>query len=110
MRSSASSLISRVPWRPIRAGRKRSTPSSPPHMYSVPLREIADLILRLKAQCLSIEAAKPNHTHEWKVWREVKIPDGKIFMPGVIDHTTDVREHPEVIADRIINYANVVGR
>jgi 5-methyltetrahydropteroyltriglutamate--homocysteine methyltransferase len=83
---------------------------SAPHMYSVPLQEIADLILRLKAQCLCIEAAKPNHTHEWKVWRDVKIPDGKIFMPGVIDHTTDVREHPEVIADRIINYANVVGR
>jgi methionine synthase II (cobalamin-independent) len=48
--------------------------------------------------------------HEWRVWREVKIPDGKIFMPGVIDHTTDVREHPEVIADRIVNYANVVER
>lgn len=83
---------------------------SAPHMYSVPLEEIAGLVLQLKAQCLSIEAAKPNHTHEWRVWRNVKIPEGKIFMPGVIDHTTDVREHPEVIADRIINYASVVGR
>ncbi len=64
----------------------------------------------MKAQCISIEAAKPNHSHEWKVWRDVEIPEGQIFMPGVIDHTTDVREHPEVIAERIINYASVVRR
>lgn len=81
-----------------------------PHMYCVPLREIADLILSVKAQCFSIEAAKANHTHEWEVWKDIKLPDGKILMPGVIDHTTDVREHPEVIAERIIRYANVVGR
>jgi 5-methyltetrahydropteroyltriglutamate--homocysteine methyltransferase len=81
-----------------------------PHQYSIPLKEIVGLLLKVKAQCISLEAAKPNHTHEWDVWRDVKIPDGKILMPGVIDHTTDVREHPEVIAERIIRYANVVGR
>ena len=83
---------------------------SAPHMYSAPLQEIAGLIMMARAQCISIEAAKPNHTHEWKIWKDVKIPDGKIFMPGVIDHTTNVREHPEVIAERIANYASVVGR
>lgn len=83
---------------------------SAPHMYSVPLKEIAALILQFKAQCLSIEAAKPNHTHEWRVWEEMKIPDGKILMPGVVDHTTDVKEHPEVVAERIVQYARIVGR
>jgi len=81
-----------------------------PHMYSIPLKEIADLILSVKAQCFSIEAAKANHTHEWEVWRDIKLPDGKILMPGVIDHTSDVREHPEVIAERIMRFASVVGR
>lgn len=83
---------------------------SAPHRYAIPLRSIVDLILMSKAECISIEAAKPNHIHEWSVWEEVKLPAGKILMPGVIDHTTDVREHPEEIAHRIVRYADIVGR
>jgi 5-methyltetrahydropteroyltriglutamate--homocysteine methyltransferase len=83
---------------------------SAPHMHALALKEIMDLLLMANAQCISIEAAKPNHIQEWKVWEEVKLPEGKILMPGVIDHTTDVREDPEEIADRIIRYANIVGR
>jgi len=83
---------------------------SAPHMYAIPLQEIIEIILLTKAQCISIEAAKPNHIHEWKVWQDIEFPEDKILMPGVIDHTTDVREHPEEIADRIIRYANIVGR
>jgi 5-methyltetrahydropteroyltriglutamate--homocysteine methyltransferase len=81
------------------------------HTEEIPLKDIVRMILRVKAQAYSIEAAKSTHLHEWKVWRDVaKLPEGKILMPGVVDHTTNVVEHPEVIADRIITYANVVGK
>jgi 5-methyltetrahydropteroyltriglutamate--homocysteine methyltransferase len=81
------------------------------HAEEIPLKDIVALILKVKAQTYSIEAAKSTHLHEWKVWRDVvKLPEGKILMPGVVDHTTNVVEHPEVIADRIITYANVVGK
>ena len=81
------------------------------HTEDIPLKDIVKMILKVKAQAYSIEAAKSTHLHEWKVWRDlVKLPEGKILMPGVVDHTTNVVEHPEVIADRIITYANVVGR
>jgi 5-methyltetrahydropteroyltriglutamate--homocysteine methyltransferase len=81
------------------------------HTNEIPLKDIVKMILKVKAQGYSIEAAKSTHLHEWKVWRDVvKLPEGKILLPGVIDHTTNVVEHPEVVADRIINFANVVGR
>lgn len=81
------------------------------HTEDIPLKDIVKMILRVKAQAYSIEAAKTTHLHEWKVWRDVvKLPEGKILMPGVIDHTTNVVEHPEVIADRLLTYAEVVGR
>jgi 5-methyltetrahydropteroyltriglutamate--homocysteine methyltransferase len=81
------------------------------HTEDLPLKDIVKMILRVNAQAYSIEAAKTTHLHEWKVWRDVvKLPEGKILMPGVVDHTTNVVEHPEVIADRIITYANVVGK
>ncbi len=81
------------------------------HTEDIPLKDIVKMILKVKAQCYSIEAAKSTHLHEWKVWRDVvTLPEGKILMPGVVDHTTNVVEHPEVIADRIITYADVVGR
>jgi 5-methyltetrahydropteroyltriglutamate--homocysteine methyltransferase len=81
------------------------------HTEDIPLRDIVKMVLRVNAQAYSIEAAKSTHLHEWKVWRDVvKLPEGKILMPGVIDHTTNVVEHPEVIADRIITYANVLGK
>src|SRR6266567_5887920 len=81
------------------------------HTEDIPLKDIVKMILKVKAQGYSIEAAKSTHLHEWKVWRDVvKLPEGKILMPGVVIHTTNVVEHPEVIADRIITYASVVGK
>jgi 5-methyltetrahydropteroyltriglutamate--homocysteine methyltransferase len=81
-----------------------------PHTTDVPLKDIVDLILKINAQAYSIEAANPRHEHEWTVWKDVKLPDGKILIPGVISHQTNVVEHPEVVAMRIKNYASVVGR
>lgn len=81
-----------------------------PHVDNIPLREFVDIALKVRAQCLSLEAAKSSHRHDWKVWEDVKLPDDKILMPGVIDHTTNVVEHPEVVAEQIIRYANVVGK
>jgi 5-methyltetrahydropteroyltriglutamate--homocysteine methyltransferase len=81
-----------------------------PHTSDVPLREIVDLILRVKAQAYSLEAANPRHEHEFEVWQEVKLPEGKILIPGVVTHSTNVVEHPELIAMRIKNFAKLVGR
>jgi len=81
-----------------------------PHTSDVPLKDIVDLILKINAQAYSIEAANPRHEHEWMVWRDVKLPDGKILIPGIISHQTNVVEHPELVAWRIKNYASVVGR
>lgn len=81
-----------------------------PHTTDVPLRDIVDLILKINAQAYSIEAANPRHEHEWQVWKDVKLPDGKILIPGVVSHSTNVVEHPELIALRIKNFASVVGR
>lgn len=81
-----------------------------PHSVTLPLEKVLDLVYRVPAQCYSIEAAKPNHTHEWRAFEQFPLPDGKIVMPGVIDHTTPVIEHPQVIADRIVAYAKVAGR
>jgi 5-methyltetrahydropteroyltriglutamate--homocysteine methyltransferase len=81
-----------------------------PHSSDVPLEAIVDLVLRIKAQAYSVEAANPRHEYEWKVWRDVKLPDGKILIPGVITHSTNVVEHPETVAERIERYASVVGR
>ncbi len=81
-----------------------------PHTTDVPLREVIDIILKIDAQAYVIEGANPRHEHEWMVWKDVKLPDGKILIPGVISHQTNVVEHPELIAWRICNYASVVGR
>jgi 5-methyltetrahydropteroyltriglutamate--homocysteine methyltransferase len=81
-----------------------------PHSIALPLEKVLDLVYRVPAQCYSVEAAKPNHTHEWRAFEEFPLPDGKIVMPGVIDHTTPIIEHPRVIADRIVAYAKVVGK
>jgi 5-methyltetrahydropteroyltriglutamate--homocysteine methyltransferase len=81
-----------------------------PHKYDIPLRDIVDLILKVKANTYSIEASNPRHEHEWRVWEEVKFPDGKVIVPGVVGHATDIVEHPEVIAERISRYARIVGR
>jgi 5-methyltetrahydropteroyltriglutamate--homocysteine methyltransferase len=82
-----------------------------PHKGDVPLKDIVDLLLKVRAQAYSVEAGNVRHEHEWKVFRDVmKLPEGKIVIPGVVSHATNVLEHPEVIADRLIRYASVVGR
>jgi 5-methyltetrahydropteroyltriglutamate--homocysteine methyltransferase len=81
-----------------------------PHVHDLGLSDIVDLVLRVKAQAYSIEAATPRHAYEWRVWENVKLPDGKLLIPGVIAHTTAVVEHPETVAERIMNFARLVGR
>ena len=81
-----------------------------PHTADLPLKDIADVMLRVKAQAFSVEAGNVRHEHEYKVWRDVKLPDGKILIPGVVSHATNVVEHPELVADRLLAYARVVGR
>jgi 5-methyltetrahydropteroyltriglutamate--homocysteine methyltransferase len=81
-----------------------------PHKYDIPLRDIIDIILKVKADTISIEAANPRHEHEWRVWQEVKLPAGKVLVPGVVGHATDIVEHPQAIADRLVRYAKIVGR
>ena len=81
-----------------------------PHVHDLALRDIVDLVLRVKAQAYSIEAATPRHAYEWRVWEDVTLPEGKVLIPGVIAHTTAVVEHPETVAERLMNFARVVGR
>lgn len=81
-----------------------------PHVDDLPFIHVVDLMLQVKAQGYSFEAANVRHEHEWKIWRDVKLPEGKILIPGVVSHRTNTVEHPEVVADRLINFANLVGR
>jgi 5-methyltetrahydropteroyltriglutamate--homocysteine methyltransferase len=81
-----------------------------PHKHDLPLEDFADLIVKVKADCYSVEAANTRHEHEWRVWQDVKIGDGKSLMPGVVGHTSDMIEHPQLVADRLVRYANLVGR
>ena len=81
-----------------------------PHTTDVPLKKIVDLILKVRAGAYLIEAANPRHEHEWQVWKDVKLPEGKILAPGVVSHGTNVVEHPELIAERIVRFAELVGR
>src|SRR4030095_1706845 len=66
-----------------------------PHTHDIPLRDIVDLVLKVKAEAYSVEAGNPRHEHEWKVWQDVKLPDGKILIPGVVGHSGDFIEHPD---------------
>ena len=81
-----------------------------PHNHDVPLREIAPIVLRARPAALCIEGANPRHAHEWKVWRDIALPPGKLIVTGCLDSTTNFVEHPELVADRIVQYAEVVGR
>jgi 5-methyltetrahydropteroyltriglutamate--homocysteine methyltransferase len=81
-----------------------------PHTSDVPLRTIVNTILKARAQAFSIEAANPRHEHEFTVWEEVRLPDDKLLLPGVITHRTPVVEHPEVVKMRVLRYARIVGR
>ncbi|HEU4661504.1 MAG TPA: cobalamin-independent methionine synthase II family protein [Pseudolabrys sp.] len=81
-----------------------------PHTTDVPLKDIVDLILRVKVGAYVIEGANPRHEHEWRVWKDAKLSPGQILIPGVISHATNVVEHPELVAERIVRLAKLVGR
>jgi len=81
-----------------------------PHTTDIPLNDIVDLVLAANAGAYSVEAGNVRHEHEWRVWQDVKLPDGKLLIPGVVSHATNIVEHPQVVADRIVRYAKVVGR
>jgi 5-methyltetrahydropteroyltriglutamate--homocysteine methyltransferase len=81
-----------------------------PHTTDVPLKDIVDLILKVKVGAYVIEGANPRHEHEWKVWKEARLGAGQVLIPGVISHATNVVEHPELVAERIVRLASVVGR
>jgi 5-methyltetrahydropteroyltriglutamate--homocysteine methyltransferase len=81
-----------------------------PHDFDVPLQKVLPIILKAKPQAISFEAANPRHAHEWAVWKEAKIPDDKVLIPGVIDTCTNYIEHPELVSQRICQFADIVGR
>jgi 5-methyltetrahydropteroyltriglutamate--homocysteine methyltransferase len=81
-----------------------------PHTHDVPLRDILDIVFQARPSAISFEGANPRHDHEWVVFREVKLPEGKTIIPGVIDTCTNYVEHPELVAQRILRYAQLVGR
>ncbi len=81
-----------------------------PHAYDPPLKDVVDMILSVKARYYLMEQANPRHEHEWRVWEDVKFPEGKVLVPGVVTHHTNVVEHPELVAERLTRLANIVGR
>ncbi len=81
-----------------------------PHHHDIPMRALLPAVLKLKPQALLFEAANPRHAHEWAVWEEIKAPEDKILVPGVVTTTTNYVDHPELIAERLVRFANIVGR
>ena len=81
-----------------------------PHTHDIPLKKILSTVLKAKPMALLIEASNPRHAHEWQIWRDVKLPNDKVIVPGVLDSTTNFVEHPELVAERILNFAHLVGR
>src|SRR5215468_1522908 len=81
-----------------------------PHAYDPPLRDAIDLVLQVKARYYLMEQANPRHEHEWKIWEDVTLPEDKVLVPGVVTHHTNVVEHPQLVAQRLVRLANVVGR
>jgi 5-methyltetrahydropteroyltriglutamate--homocysteine methyltransferase len=81
-----------------------------PHAFDPPLIDVIDLVLKVNAGAYSIEQANPRHEHEWQIWKDVKLPEGKKLIPGIVTHHTTIVEHPELVADRIVRLAEVVGR
>jgi 5-methyltetrahydropteroyltriglutamate--homocysteine methyltransferase len=81
-----------------------------PHTTDVPLKDIVDLVLKIRVGAYVIEGANPRHEHEWKVWQDVKLPPGRVLVPGVISHATNIVEHPELVSERIVRLARLVGR
>jgi 5-methyltetrahydropteroyltriglutamate--homocysteine methyltransferase len=81
-----------------------------PHHYDVPLADIVDLVFAARPAAVAMEAANPRHAHEWKLFEDVKLPEGKVLIPGVLESKANFIEHPELIAQRILRYARLVGR
>jgi 5-methyltetrahydropteroyltriglutamate--homocysteine methyltransferase len=81
-----------------------------PHDHDIPFAKVAPILVNAKPQALVVEAANPRHAHEWTVWRETKLPDDKILVPGVLDTSTNYVEHPDLVAERICRFADIVGR
>jgi 5-methyltetrahydropteroyltriglutamate--homocysteine methyltransferase len=81
-----------------------------PHVTDIPLAAIIDVVLEARPTGLVFEAANPRHGHEWKVWKDIRLPEGRVLVPGVIDSTTNFVEHPELVAQRIVRFAEIVGR
>jgi 5-methyltetrahydropteroyltriglutamate--homocysteine methyltransferase len=81
-----------------------------PRIFDIPMTHIAGLMLKVNAEAISFEAANPRHEHEWQIWEDIKLPAGKILIPGVITHCSNIVEHPELVAHRIANCAKLVGR
>jgi 5-methyltetrahydropteroyltriglutamate--homocysteine methyltransferase len=81
-----------------------------PHVTDIPLKDIVDLVLRVKAGFYCIEMANPRHEHEWRVWQTAKLPPGRKLIPGVVSHATNIVEHPELVAERLVRLARLVGR
>jgi 5-methyltetrahydropteroyltriglutamate--homocysteine methyltransferase len=81
-----------------------------PHTNDVAIKDVIDLVLRIRVGGYSIEMANPRHEHEWRVWREVELPKGRVLIPGLVSHSTNVVEHPELVAERIVRLAKLVGR
>jgi 5-methyltetrahydropteroyltriglutamate--homocysteine methyltransferase len=81
-----------------------------PHTNDVPAKDIMDLVLKLNVGAISLEMANPRHEHEWRIWETIKLPPGKILLPGVVTHSTNIVEHPELVAERIVRLAKLVGR
>jgi 5-methyltetrahydropteroyltriglutamate--homocysteine methyltransferase len=81
-----------------------------PHTTDIAMRDIVEVMLAINVQAYSFEAGNVRHEHEWKVWQDIKLPDGKLILPGVVSHATNVVEHPELVAERILRFANLVGR
>jgi len=81
-----------------------------PHDHDIPFSKVAPILVKAKPQALVVEAANPRHAHEWTVWRDVKLPDDKILVPGVLDTSTNYVEHPDLVSERICRFADMVGR
>lgn len=81
-----------------------------PHKHDIPLIDIVDIILKIRAGAYSLEASNPRHEHEWQVWEKVKLPEDRILIPGVVTHACDFVEHPELVAQRLVRFAQLVGR
>jgi 5-methyltetrahydropteroyltriglutamate--homocysteine methyltransferase len=81
-----------------------------PHRDDIPLRDLIDLVLTVPARCYSFEAANPRHEHEYTIWADIPLPDGKTIMPGVVGHSADIIEHPDLVAQRLTRFAKLVGR